>query len=143
MSIPPRRIAYERYHGGTPITYRPAENAYSGVNKVADLASRSIFPGVFYAAEKLIRTEGYVPDVKLYGALIEACANFPGCLLQPLAFKLLDEMKERGLTPGPAIYCNLLRVGFLRGGPFGGVGGESIGVLTWEGIASGQFARLP
>lgn len=87
-----------------------------GLDKVIDLATRSVFPGVFLAAEELVREQGYVPDGRLYTALIEACASFPGCLLQGLAFRLLDEMKERNLVVGSVIYHSLLRVCFLWGG---------------------------
>lgn len=113
--------------GGPPVVYRSQESAYSGVNKVIDFATRSIFPDVFMAAQELVTEENYEPDIKLYTALIQACANFPGCLLQELAFNLLDEMKGRGMVPDSVIYHHLLRVGFLwrtGGGLFNWVGGR-------------------
>lgn len=87
----------------------------TGVDKVADLGRRSMLPGVFKAAEELVRG-GYVPDTKLYAVLIEACGNFQGCLLQPLAFRLFEEMKARGLQVNSEIYHSLLKVGWLCAG---------------------------
>lgn len=104
------RAARERYTGGTPVVFRSPE--LTGIDKVADLARRSMLPGVFKAAEELVRG-GYVPDTKLYAVLIEACGNFHGCLLQPLAFRLLEEMKARGLQVNSEIYHSLLKVGRL------------------------------
>lgn len=107
-----RRVARERFRGDSYIKYRLPPPEYSGINKVIDLVGQSVYPDIFLAAEELVRYEGYVPDAKLYTILIEACANFPGCLFQPLAFQLLGEMKERGLQPNSAIYHSLLRVSF-------------------------------
>lgn len=121
----------DKHFGGTAVAFGVPDSEYTGINKVVDLARRSMFPGVFLAAEELVREHSYVPDGKLYTALIEACANFPGCLLQGLAFRLLGEMKERNLVVGSAVYHSLLRVGFLVGRKDNIVlGGEE--VLTWE-----------
>ncbi|KAH8155294.1 uncharacterized protein LAJ45_00304 [Morchella importuna] len=102
-----RRAARERYAGSTPMVFRSPE--LTGVDKVADLGRRSMLPGVFKAAEELVRG-GYVPDTKLYAVLIEACGNFQGCLLQPLAFRLFEEMKARGLQVNSEIYHSLLKL---------------------------------
>lgn len=112
-SVWPKSRAKDKHFGGTTVAFRVPESEYTGLNKVIDLASRSMLPGVFLAAEELVREQGYVPDGKLYTALIEACANFPGCLLQSLAFRLLNEMKERNLVVGSDVYHSLLRVSFL------------------------------
>lgn len=111
----PNSRVKDKYFGGTTIAFNIPDSEYTGLNKVIDLASKSMFPGVFLAAEELIRKHDYVPDAKLYTVLIEACANFPGCLLQGLAFRLLGEMKERNLVIGSVVYHNLLRVSFLVG----------------------------
>ncbi|KAI5784993.1 hypothetical protein DFH27DRAFT_463501, partial [Peziza echinospora] len=50
------------------------------------------------------------PDTETYSLLIEACAHFPGCLMQELAFALFAEMKSRNLRPTTLIYHNLLRL---------------------------------
>lgn len=114
-SVWPNSRAKDKYFGGTTVAFSVPDSEYTGLNKVIDLASRSMFPGVFLAAEELVRKHDYVPDAKLYTVLIEACANFPGCLLQGLAFRLLGEMKERNLVVGSVVYHNLLRVSFLVG----------------------------
>lgn len=134
----PKSKAKDKHFGGTTVGFRVPDSEYTGLNKVMDLGSRSMLPDVFLAAEELVREQDYVPDGKLFTALIEACANFPGCLLQTLAFRLLGEMKERNLVVGSDVYHSLLRVSFL-------VGLRDAGkiVLTWGVlVAFIQFTRL-
>jgi len=80
-----------------------------GIEKVKDLAHRGAFPEVFDEARALV-DRGYKPDRELYAALIYACSNFPGCLMQDLAFDLVNEMKDRGIQPNTEIYHHLLKL---------------------------------
>ena len=80
-----------------------------GIEKVEDLAHRGAFPEVFDEARALVE-RGYKPDRELYAALIYACSNFPGCLMQDLAFDLVGEMKGRGIQPNTEIYHHLLKL---------------------------------
>lgn len=121
-----RRAVRERYTGNRPMVFRSPE--LTGIDKVADLGRRSMYPGVFKAAEELVRG-GYVPDTKLYAVLIEACGNFQGCLLQPLAFRLFEEMKARGLQVNSEIYHSLLKVGWLCAGVYCGYA-----LCLWNGM---------
>jgi hypothetical protein len=84
-----------------------------GIERIKDLARRGVFPEVFEETKALISKEGYKPDLELYATLIEACANFPGCLLQGLALSLLEEMKGRGIFPSSGVYHSLLKVCFF------------------------------
>lgn len=139
-SVWPNSRAKDKYFGGITIAFNIPDSEYTGLNKVIDLASRSMFPGVFLAAEELIRKHDYVPDAKLYTVLIEACANFPGCLLQGLAFRLLGEMKEKNLVIGSVVYHSLLRVSFLVG--WRDIIMENSAELRGILVASGQFTGL-
>jgi len=80
-----------------------------GIEKVKDLAHRGAFPEVFDEARALV-DRGYKPDRELYVALIYACSNFPGCLMQDLAFGLVNEMKGRDIQPNTEIYHHLLKL---------------------------------
>jgi len=80
-----------------------------GIEEVKDLAHLGAFPEVFDAARALVG-RGYKPDRELYAALIYACSNFPGCLMQDLAFDLVNEMKDRGIQPNTEIYHHLLKL---------------------------------
>ncbi|PWW73167.1 hypothetical protein C7212DRAFT_359531 [Tuber magnatum] len=83
--------------------------ALGGIGKVKDLAHRGAFPEVFNEARALVES-GYEPDRELYATLIYACSNFPGCLMQDLAFDLVGEMKDRGIQPNTEIYHHLLKL---------------------------------
>ncbi|KAF8477390.1 hypothetical protein BDZ91DRAFT_778470 [Kalaharituber pfeilii] len=78
------------------------------------------YPTVFNAAVRIVNDNKShsdvpgappgLPYVDIYALLIEACALFPGCLMQNLAWTLFNEMKERGMRPTSAIYHHLLRL---------------------------------
>ncbi|CUS10284.1 unnamed protein product [Tuber aestivum] len=88
---------------------RHGRPALGGIEKVRDLAHRGAFPEVFDEATALVES-GYEPDRELYAALVYACSNFPGCLMQDLAFELVGEMKGRGIQPNSEIYHHLLKL---------------------------------
>ncbi|RPA94168.1 hypothetical protein L873DRAFT_1702824 [Choiromyces venosus 120613-1] len=88
---------------------RHGRQALQDIDKVKGLAHRGAFPEVFDVARALVES-GYEPDRELYSALVYACSNFPGCLMQDLAFNLVSEMKNRGIQPNSEIYHHLLKL---------------------------------
>ncbi|CAZ82207.1 unnamed protein product [Tuber melanosporum] len=88
---------------------RRARSALRGIEKVKDLAHRGAFPEVFDEARALVES-GYEPDRELYAALVYACSNFPGCLMQDLALSLVKEMKGRGIQSNTEMYHHLLKL---------------------------------
>ena len=69
------------------------------------------YPAVFNAAQRIIQSHpNLLISPTTYSLLIEACALFPGSLMQPIAWSLFSEMQSRGLRPTSAVYHHLLRL---------------------------------
>ncbi|KAL7273513.1 hypothetical protein RUND412_003629 [Rhizina undulata] len=92
----------------TTVRFKPSA-PLEGLDLLADLAKRWKFPDVLEHAVDMVK-DGHKPSLEMYSCLIEACANFQGCLLQDLAFNLFDEMKSLTISPDARIYHNLLRL---------------------------------
>jgi hypothetical protein len=92
-----------------PISKKPPRQIHSLLDQVISDARNHIYPNVFHSAQEFVAIEG-ARSPELYQILIQACADAPGCVLQDLAFKLLEEMKSCGLPLTQDIYYSLLKL---------------------------------
>ena len=121
QSSPPRpssHLSFKKWEAKTPpplppstiTTQLPPEHATILSPVITAILHRQ-YPAVFNAAQRIVQSHPQLlTSPTTYSLLIEACALFPGSLMQPIAWSLFSEMQSRGLRPTSAVYHHLLRL---------------------------------